>query len=419
MKVLFVSNLYPPNAIGGYERLCHAVACAFVARGHTVSVLTSSYGGKQADEPGQTVHRTLRLLATEGNIYQPFSCPPDELAAINARNMAILKETVAAEDPDVIFAWNLYFFDRSLLDGLTGTGRRVVLMLTDNWLIASLNGDFIGRLFQRLLYGDRVHEPRPPSFLARLVARLRGRKKEEIRFPLPHRAIFGSEFMRELYESAGFGFGGSTVVHNGVHLPDPPDSSYVDRGAVRAAGELRLLFAGRVVDVKGVHTAIEALPEMRRALAPTRVHLTLIGDRQDQGYNQRIDELIARLGVADMVTFAEPVAEDRLFALFQEYDIYLFPSLYEPFSLTLIHALAAGIPTVASDAGGNIEIAHDRRTGMLFPKGDAAGLARATIALAQDGALRRRIAAAARREARGFTFERMVDGMDRYLSSLR
>ena len=63
MRVLFVSNLYPPNVVGGYERLCFEVASAFAARGHEVAVLTSGHGGGVAEYPGQTIRQALRLLA--------------------------------------------------------------------------------------------------------------------------------------------------------------------------------------------------------------------------------------------------------------------------------------------------------------------------------------------------------------------
>ena len=150
---------------------------------------------------------------------------------------------------------------------------------------------------------------------------------------------------------------------------------------------MRLLFAGRLVDLKGAHTAVAALPMLGH-----EVRLSIVGDRQDLAYVERLDDEIARLGVADRIDFAEPVAAAALPALFAAHDIYLFPSFYEPFSLTLIHALANGIPTIASDAGGNLEIVRDRDTGMLFRKGDAAALARIVTELVQKSALRARIA---------------------------
>ena len=61
MNLLFISNLYPPHHLGGYELLCHEVATLLIARGHTVEVLTSTYGvtPEEPNEPG--VHRKLRL----------------------------------------------------------------------------------------------------------------------------------------------------------------------------------------------------------------------------------------------------------------------------------------------------------------------------------------------------------------------
>jgi glycogen synthase len=102
--------------------------------------------------------------------------------------------------------------------------------------------------------------------------------------------------------------------------------------------------------------------------------------------------------------------------LFNGHDIYLFPSLYEPFSLTLIHALSFGIPTIASDIGGNVEIVRDRESGLLFKKGDSADLAAVVRFLATDGALRARLADGGRCSAARFTFEQMIAAMEDFLA---
>ena len=71
MRILVVSNLYPPNIVGGYERLCFNVASELARRGHDIPVLTSGYGGEVADYPRQRVQRRLQLLV--GNsIYEPY-----------------------------------------------------------------------------------------------------------------------------------------------------------------------------------------------------------------------------------------------------------------------------------------------------------------------------------------------------------
>ena len=111
MKVLLVTNLYPPNAIGGYERLCASVASGLAARGHTLAVLTSDYGGLVADADDVAVERSLKLLVSPSSIYEPFIGSPAERAAINRHNLVRLTEAMARVQPEVVLAGNLFFLD--------------------------------------------------------------------------------------------------------------------------------------------------------------------------------------------------------------------------------------------------------------------------------------------------------------------
>jgi glycosyltransferase involved in cell wall biosynthesis len=413
MRILFVSNLYPPNVVGGYERLCHDVAAAMAVRGHEVTVLTSTYGGKHQDLPGQAIHRSMQLLANETNIYEPFAGSTEERQAINASNLKALRHVVEEARPDVIFAWNLFFLDRSVLDELIKTGRRVVVMLTDNWLLAATDGEYVSKFFRDHVFG---HVPFPPSRFSAWCRRFGPRRRPAtLAASWPCDAVFGSRFVQEFYVAGGTHFRDGRVIHNGVRLADVPASRFADRNRLQQPDELRLLFAGRVVDIKGVHTAVEALARLPAGGEHPMTTLTIVGDRQDRDYSSRIQALIASLGVAGRVHFLAPVLEGELFDLFQRFDIYLFPSLYEPFSLTLIHALAAGIPTIASKAGGNGEIVSHGRTGLLVNKGDSVDLARAIVRLRDRPGLRRKLSLESRRISRHFTFDRMAEGMERYL----
>jgi glycosyltransferase involved in cell wall biosynthesis len=409
-RILMLSNLYPPNVVGGYERLCFEVAEGLVAAGHEVSVLTTRYGGKEQDFPGQTVMRQWDLL-TGPDIYTPFPGTAEDRARVNQANLATLHRVLAAVKPDVVFSWNLFFLDASLLDALERSRIRTVVMLTDNWLLVMREPLFVHHFFQDTIFGNApLKKLPPPSWMVRLKRRLLGRQPQL-------EAIFGAAYMREFYAAGGIEFKRSRVIHNGVkQRPDaarPPP----DRTKLVEPGTLRLLFAGRLVDLKGAHTAVAALAFLDpAALGVARVQLTIVGDAQDKAYIEQLDAAIAQAGVAAQIERLPSVPESELPALFNAYDIYLFPSLYEPFSLTLIHALALGIPTIASNTGGNPEIVTDDESGLLFAKGDAADLARAVTALAPDGARRARLAAGGQRAAAAFTFERMVREMAAFLS---
>lgn len=401
MKTLLISNLYPPNALGGYERLCFSIAEALVARGHHVGVLTSSYGGLTENFTGQQVWRTLLLLATEGNIYQPFDTPQLRRDEINGYNINELNRIVTEFQPDVIFVWNLYFFDATLVHEIERNfGGKTVYFLTDNWLISFFNNNFLGQYFPRVVFGNEsdqdvvTHGPTIP---------IRGS------------AIFGSTFMERFYANAGLGFADHEVIYNGVHLPAVDEVSYRDRLYPIRFGTLRLLFAGRVVDVKGVHTTLKALPLIAAALPSIKITLEIVGDCQDDAYRSLLAKIINENSLEDMVVFREPVPLNQLFSLFQEYDIYLFPSLYEPFALTLINALHAGIPTVASNVGGNPEIVFNEETGVLFRKNDAEDLANAVLKLYRQPLQRAHISRRARHVAWKYTFEKMIARIDRTL----
>jgi glycosyltransferase involved in cell wall biosynthesis len=402
MKVLFLSNLYPPNVCGGYEQLCFSVASALAEKGHTVGVLTSSYGGASADYPGQQVWRSLLLLATEGNIYEPF-CPTPQLRNdICGHNLRELHRVVEEFSPDILFVWNLYFFDASLLHAIEGSyGHKAVYFLTDNWLISFFHGDFLGWYFPNVVFGHQTLEDAP----AQEPVALRGR------------AIFGARFMERFYASAGLTFSHTAVIHNGVCLPSQPEAGYRDRLLPVRKGALRLLFAGRVVDVKGVHTLLSALPLVTAALPDVAVSLDIVGDCQDDGYRARLDAILAKDGTAPLVRFRKPVGLSTLFDLFQDFDVYVFPSLYEPFALTLIHALHAGIPTVASAVGGNVEIVFDRDTGRTYPRDDVQALAACIVDLYREPLTRNRLSRRAREAAWGFTFATMVTRIVQELST--
>ena len=403
MRILFVSNLYPPNVVGGYEELCHEVASRMVARGHEVAVLTSCYGGQTAPIPGQVVHQSLRLIVGR-TIYDGFDGPPSRRALLRMQNVAALERAVARFTPDVVFCWNLYGLDRSFFGALAGTGLPVVAMLTDNWLAAMENPAFVGAYFRDHVKGNPAAPWPDTGGLTR-------------RLPENVSAIFGAGFMRDFYAAAGLRFARDVVIHNGVNLAPELDGPRVR--PVRPPGDpVRLLFAGRVVEIKGAHTAVEALGRLRREVPGVDWRLTLLGDSRDRPYLDRLKAIAAEDGTRGSIDFVERVAPSELVGLFDAHDIYLFPSYYEPFSLTLIHALAAGIPTVASATGGNVEIVSEGETGLLFTKGDAADLARSVVRLQADPALAQRVGAAGAQVARRYSTEAMIAAMEAHLASV-
>jgi glycogen synthase len=403
MKILFLSNLFPPNQIGGYEVLCARVAGLIARRGHEVHVLTSCYGGKISTAAGMTVSQGLRLLCGD-TIYQPFAKGDIRRQVVSDDNEIVTRAVVQRINPDVIFVWNLHGLQKEYFDMIGLLGIPVVCMLTDNWLAAMMAPDFIATYFKRHVYGDKPGGKLVPADTMRTVRAS---------------AIFGARYMQDLHAAAGLGFSNATVIHNGVDLSDQLTRPRKTRRDLinGADGPVRLLFAGRLVRLKGAHTVIEAMGDLKRRFNSLRhaFSLSMVGDGTDAEYFAHLKSVAEQLDLAEQITFMSQVPEVELPKLFDEHDIYVFPSLYEPFSLTLIHAMASGIPTVASAVGGNVEIIDDRRTGLTFAPGDAHDLAGMIELLATDAELREHVSVEGRAAAAQFTVTRLVDQMEDYL----
>ncbi|MHB1954159.1 MAG: glycosyltransferase family 4 protein [Sulfobacillus sp.] len=403
MKILFISNLYPPNVVGGYERLCFEVASSFAELGDEVTVLTSSYGRASAvNYPGQTVLRRLRLLVEDDSIYVTIR-DPDRISESIRENLAELQRALTETDPDVVFVWNLYFLDRSFLDALIMSHYCVVFELTDNWLAAFDRPEYIGRYFEQLLRSTKL---KSLSGLGRVANTVRNLLAGGESVAMPQRAIFSSRFMQRFYHDAGIAFRREAVIYHGVKALAGPTPD--DRSSLRQQGQVRILAAGRVVAVKGLHTVVEALPAVVAGVRDATVSLTILGDTSDREYLESLKEEIRVKHLEGNVNFESAVDIGDLAEVFAHHDILVFPSLYEPYSLTLLHALQQGIPVICSDAGGNKEVVRNGSNGWVFPKGDSGRLATAIVNAVQNHAARLEISQTARAMARNYTYDEML-----------
>ena len=161
-------------------------------------------------------------------------------------------------------------------------------------------------------------------------------------------------------------------------------------------------FVGRLVPVKNVPLLIEAFSRVHRELSGAR--LLIIGDGE---LRTEAERLVAVHGLEAAVVFAGWRAD--LSAVYREFDILVLTSLNEGTPVSVIEAMAAAVPVVATDVGGVADVVEHGRTGLLVPSGSAAELAASMITLARDAAARRRIGVAAREAVREkFSAERLV-----------
>jgi len=187
------------------------------------------------------------------------------------------------------------------------------------------------------------------------------------------------------------------VLYNGVDLDRFGDTSSRERQ--RAAwgivpGELVIGSVGRLVPVKNYGLLLRAVAE-----SGLPAHVVLVGEGTQR------EPLLAQaqaLGIHERVHLLGHC--DNVNELLPALDIFVLPSLSEGMSNTLLEAMAARLPPLVSDVGGNREIVRDGTDGLVFASGDAAGLGTRLRLLCQDESLRTRLAAAAR--------ERVLEAFD-------
>lgn len=148
--------------------------------------------------------------------------------------------------------------------------------------------------------------------------------------------------------------------------------------------EIHLLFVGRLVERKGVHVLVEALP---RILAERPARLTVVGEG---AWATRIREAAEAHGVADRVRLTGFVPRQELDRLYSACDVFVLPAVVdargdtEGLGVVLLEALRHARPVVASRAGGIPDVVRPGTSGWLVPPGDPAALARTILEVAAD-----------------------------------
>ena len=219
----------------------------------------------------------------------------------------------------------------------------------------------------------------------------------------------------------GYDAGRITVIENGVDLSRFAGRG--DRGALRrelglAPGTPLVAVICRMhnnlegVDLKGVRFFLEAAAILARRFESVR--FLIVGDGPQRGDMER---LAMDLGLQNRVVFTGFRLD--IPEILSEISVAVSPSLAEAISNSVVEAMAAGVPVVATRVGGNPEAIEDGQSGIIVPARDAEALARPIARLLEDPALASRMGEAARRRvAERFSMESMINATERVYRSL-
>jgi glycosyltransferase involved in cell wall biosynthesis len=195
------------------------------------------------------------------------------------------------------------------------------------------------------------------------------------------------------------------LLPNGVPIPRIP----VDPSA---GGPLRVLFLGRIGDRKGVFDLLEAVASLLHSGVDLRL------DIGGNGEIQRLRSAIARRGLADRARFHGWIRGPEKDRLMRKSGLLALPSRAEGMPMTLLEAMALGLPVLATPVGGVPELVRHGENGLLAPPGDRAALA-AGLRRLTDPSLRKELGRKARETVqRDHDLSRLVRRLDRLYESL-
>jgi glycogen synthase len=302
-----------------------------------------------------------------------------------------------------VYLWNLRFISASVLFQAIELGFEPVVYVSDDWLYELEESD-------RWLNWMRNE---PPRYLTRLAKR--GLKAPLATFGGRHRSDqlahahpqFASSYLRSRAIARGRCSPDAPVIHWGVnadlwHPPNTPASSR------------RLLFVGQIAPEKGVHTVIEAVRLLRTQFGFPGVEMTIAGDGVNPAYVERVRSMASHPNLAGSVRFVGRIDRSALPDLYRSHAILVFASEWEePFSITLLEAMASGLAVVATLTGGTPEVVAPETNALTFPPGDPSGCARSLGRLLGDPELMRSLGHAARTTVvQGFRLGDMVSRIE-------
>lgn len=370
MRILMFSWEYPPNVVGGLGRHVAELSPALVDQGVELHVVTPTV--KKEEIP---------IIRDQGVVVHWVYTPTIGVESLDIYARATIINKALADYalllPQIYGAFDLIHAH----DWLTGFAG---ISLKQSWncpLVVTIHATEQGR--------SRGHLHNP------LQHAIDGAERELIQ--AASCLIVCSEFMsRELQNLFGVPADKLAVIPNAVNV-DPelngrsPDNGLAFRAKYAIPDDLIVFTISRLVYEKGVHRLVQAAPRILAECPGARILIAGRGPEAEYLQQQARD-----LGVAERVNFIGFISDDERNLLFGSAACAVFPSLYEPFGIVALEAMAFNCPVVVSSVGGFAEIVKHTETGVTVYPDDAGSIAWGVLHILQHPDLAQRYAVQAR-----------------------
>jgi glycogen(starch) synthase len=393
MRILFISNLFPPGVSGGFEIECRQVADKLFSWGHDVCILTTRdlCPEKFQEEVKYPVIRSLEL-------FLPFSLPACSSMRFQKWksgkiNYARTLEVIEKFKPDVTFIWSLHRLGLLPVRAVMKKQGTMAWRIGDETLAVHVPSPFqlsvkgIYRwFFDRVIFPQNTLRGIPFDFVSSIShitkQHLIVKEVPVSKAQIHHRGILIEEF---------------PLKNNPGNLSNP----------------IALLYVGRLHPSKGVETLIKASHKVAE-ITSLPISLSLVGTGSIE-YQAELQKLTSQ-GKAQ-VNFLGFIPFHDLSSVYRAHDIFIFPSIIpEGQGSTFLEAMCSGLPVISTNNGGQGELLFDGENALIFPKGNDDALVSRIIQLLDNESLRKKLAFEGRKSIIGhLEFDQYVFELEKFL----
>mgnify|MGYP000132646352 CR=1 FL=1 len=216
-----------------------------------------------------------------------------------------------------------------------------------------------------------------------------------------------SEAVKNRYVELGFKKEKISVIPDGIEIDAIRKNASIPRPAMyKTNGAFIIGSVCRLSEEKGLNYLIDAIPIILKEIK--NIKCVLVGDGP---LMKQLKTQVNNLGLSETVIFAGH--QDNPYPILSEFDIFVLPSLREGLPISIMEAMALGMPVVASKVGGVSELVSNMINGILVSSGDIEQIANSVISLYKDSNLRRQLAHSAYIKAKeSFAFQKTIQHVE-------
>ena len=393
MRILVLSNLYPPHHKTDYELVCQDIVASLKSRQHRIKVLTSTYGieGPRVEDD---IHRMLTIDLKDYPNWR-------DILLKEFNNQTYFKKICLDFKPEICFFFNLSLISLSTHSLAEGMRIPTCSYYANNWFVTREK--------------DQWHQLWPEGERGFKILRFLAHRFKLLppRNPLPPTfSIFANRYLKDVALELKKSTPDSVVIPWGVDIKRFP----FKKRRIQGAG--RFLYVGQIQPDQGVEDAIKALSFLKHRDKQNGLSMTIAGDETSSpDYVAYLKDLADKLGILKNLSFVGQVPQKEMPNLYHSHDILVSPSHTEDSAeRTLLEAMSSGIAVVSTSTEGNSTILEDDTNALMFPKNDPNFCAKQILRLLEDNKLWESLRLNARNTVeKKFPIEHSIDSLEKIL----